>query len=190
MFKKVFFAALAVCVLLLASTLHFRSSYQDAQQKLAHHSYEAWGELYTLAVEAGNFSGPDELARYEIRYGAVASSGIYPYMVPSFDHSTYTLDFLSSDVYQFLQLLAQADPDNVVTQQSFELFQAMFEQIEDIAVLVLDYTNQGEAAKLELIDHDSEIYQEVSRQIDECILTYVEDIRLLIPRLSYVIETA
>lgn len=190
MFKKGFFAALAVCVLLLAATLHFRSSYQDAQQRLAQHSYNAWGELYWLACDAGNFSGPEELARYEIRYGAIASSGIHPYMVPAFDASMHTLDFLSSDVYQFLQLLAQADPDNVVTQQSFELFQAMFEQIEDIAFFVLDYTNQGEAAKLELIDPDSKVYQEIKTQIDECVRTYLEDIRLLTPRLSYVIETA
>lgn len=190
MLKKCFFAALAACVFLFAAALHFHGRYQAAQAQLAQHSYSAWGALYWLAHEVGNYEDLEELSNssYAARHNAIVHDGVTPYLTPSFDSNTF--GFLSSDVWPFLNLLVQANPDNTITQQSFQLFQDLSVQIEEISAFVIEHANQGMAQKVELIDHNSEVYQEVNEQIASCIDTYLEDIRFLTPRLNYVIENA
>ena len=190
MLKKCFFAAVVGCILLFTSTIRFHGRYQAAQQQLAQHSYSAWGALYSLAHEAGNYESVTELSNsnYAARHNAIAHHGVTPHLTPSFDSGTF--GFLTGDVWPFLNLLVQADPDNTVTQESFTLFQSLSEQIEEISAFVIEYANQGMAEKMELIDRDSEVYQQVNERIAACIDTYLEDIVFLTPRLNYVIETS
>ena len=188
MLKKCFWAALVGCILLSSALIRSHGRYQLAQEQLAQHCYSAWGALYSLAHEAGNYESPESLSNssYAARHNAIVHYGVTPHLSPSFDSDT--LDFLSSDVWPFLNLLVQADPDNLITQQSFRLFQELSDEIEKISTFVIDYANQGMAQKVELIDRNSEVYQEINKQITACIDTYLEEVVFLTPRLSNIVE--
>lgn len=190
MLKKCFFAALVGCILLSSALIRSHGRYQVAQQQLAQHSCSAWSALYWLAHEAGNYESLEELSNssYAARHNAIVHYGVTPHLTPSFDSNTF--GFLSSDVWPFLNLLVQADPDNTITQQSFQLFQDLSDEIEDISVFVIEYANQGMAEKVELIDRNSEVYQQANEQIAACIDTYLEDIVFLTPRLNHIVENA
>jgi len=188
MFKKCFFAALVGCILLSSAVIRSHGRYQVAQQQLAQHSYSAWGALHSLAHEAGYYETLTDLSNsnYSARHNAIVHYGVTPHLTPSFDSGTS--GFLYSDMWPFLNLLVQADPDHTITQRSFQLFQDLSEEIEKISAFVIEYANQGMAEKVELIDRNSEVYQQVNEQIAACIDTYLEDIVFLTPRLSNIVE--
>lgn len=188
MLKKCFFATLVGCILLSSALIRYHSRYQVSQQQLAQHSSSAWSALYWLAHDAGNYESPEALSNssYAARHNAIVHYGVTPHLTPSFDSGTF--GFLYSDMWPFLNLLVQADPDHTITQRSFQLFQDLSEEIEKISAFVIEYANQGMAETVELIDRNSEVYQQVNEQIAACIDTYLEDILFLTPRLSNIVE--
>lgn len=164
---------ISVCLLILSFRL-----YRELQREAAKNNFGEWKYLYQMVerideefVQNENWREID-LYLYENSVVYHVSDTITPAIGSGGSGTTFR--FLCTGYNDLFRGLTQQDVDEALREEGFQLFADMNTDLKEICTYVFEKCANDEEMMEELIKEDSELYQEIKRQLDDFCLKYEE----------------